>query len=201
MTEHPTESHSSAEPASREGRGARLAAQTERLHLLVLHLAGRAILARTEPEDLVQEVFLRALAADDFPAASEEDPGDAALWGLVSTIARHVVIDVARALRTRKRDGRTDPLVRSEWSRVAGVRESQLGGAAPGPATVAIGAERQRDLERGFLALDPDHRRVIGLRQFEGLSAAAAARRMGRTETAVHSLYRRALEAWETASR
>jgi len=41
---------------------------------------------------------------------------------------------------------------------------------------------------------------VIGLRQFEGLSAAAAGRRMGRSEAAVHSLYRRALLAWEAGS-
>jgi DNA-directed RNA polymerase specialized sigma24 family protein len=44
--------------------------------------------------------------------------------------------------------------------------------------------------------LSPDHRRVLGLRQFEGLDARAAARRMGRSESALHSLYRRALGAW-----
>ena len=43
----------------------------------------------------------------------------------------------------------------------------------------------------------PDHRRVIGLRQFEGLSAAEVGQRLGRSESAVHSLYRRGLEAWE----
>ena len=40
---------------------------------------------------------------------------------------------------------------------------------------------------------------MIGLRQFEGLSARATAQRMGRSETAVHSLYRRALAALEQA--
>ena len=51
------------------------------------------------------------------------------------------------------------------------------------------------------LALSAEHRRVLGLRQFEGLSAEQAARRMGRSATAVHSLYRRALLAWEQALR
>jgi len=37
------------------------------------------------------------------------------------------------------------------------------------------------------------------LRRFEGHSAAEAAARMGRTETAVHSLFRRALAAWAEA--
>jgi DNA-directed RNA polymerase specialized sigma24 family protein len=41
---------------------------------------------------------------------------------------------------------------------------------------------------------------VIGLRQFEGLTAAQAGARMGRSEAAVHSLYRRALESWESAA-
>ena len=47
-----------------------------------------------------------------------------------------------------------------------------------------------------FLRLLPEHRRVLGLRQFEGLDARSTAQRMGRSETAVHSLYRRALAAW-----
>ena len=51
-----------------------------------------------------------------------------------------------------------------------------------------------------YHALAPDHRRVLGLRQFEGLSAAETGARMGRSEAAVHSLYRRALVAWEAAA-
>lgn len=43
-------------------------------------------------------------------------------------------------------------------------------------------------------------RRMLGLRRFEGLSAAETAARMGRSEAAVHSLFRRALGAWEAAS-
>ncbi len=51
-----------------------------------------------------------------------------------------------------------------------------------------------------FGTLTPEHRRVLGLRRFEGLSAAETAARMGRSETAVHSLFRRALVAWEEAA-
>jgi RNA polymerase sigma factor (sigma-70 family) len=180
--------------------GLRLAALEGRLRLLVLHLAGRAILARAEIDDLVQEVFLRAVSSGPLPRREPDDATDAALYRYLSTIARHAVIDAARAIRTRKREGITDRLLHSEWSQVPGLRESQVAGGDPGPPTRAVGAEGIERLARGFQALDPDHRRVIGLRQFEGLSAAESARRMGRSETAVHSLYRRALEAWEQAS-
>lgn len=177
--------------------GERLAAQGQALRLLVEHLAGRAIRARIEPDDLVQEVFLRALGSPaDMPA---EEPGEAPLRRYLARIARHAVVDAARALRAAKRDGRELPLARSEWSR-AGVRESRLPGAEPGPATRVASAESVLRLVETYRGLAPDHRRVIGLRQFEGLTAAQAARRMGRSEAAVHSLYRRALLAWEEAA-
>ena len=107
--------------------------------------------------------------------------------------ARHTVVDVARALRAAKRDGVHEPLRRSDWSRSG----AQVPAAGPGPATAAAAREAGDALARCYLELAPEHRRVIGLRQFEGLSAREAASRMGRSETAVHSLYRRALGAWQ----
>ncbi len=184
-----------------ESGGDRLLAHESRLRLLVLHLAGRAILARVEAEDLVQEVFLRAFAAGLPPRGP--DPGDPALYRFLAHIARNVVVDAARAIRASKRDGQEERLARSDWSRVpaGALSESRIAAGGPGPLTRAAGSEGHAALARAFQALSPDHRRVLGLRQFEGLSAAEAAVRMGRSETAVHSLYRRALEAWEAASR
>jgi DNA-directed RNA polymerase specialized sigma24 family protein len=54
-------------------------------------------------------------------------------------------------------------------------------------------------LEASFAELSGEHRRVLGLRQFAGLSARETGARMGRSESAIHSLYRRALEAWQLA--
>jgi len=193
-------------PASGEcGRGPdpgqRLAAQERRLRLLLTHLAGRAVRARVEVDDLLQEVYLRALAAPEHMPAweggAEPDGGhdDVPLRRYLSHLARHAVIDAARAIRALKRTGRVERLQRSDWSRTS------AGPASPGagPATQAASAETGRRLARRFLELDPEHRRVIGLRQFEGLSARESARRMGRSEVAVHSLYRRALAAWQLA--
>jgi RNA polymerase sigma factor (sigma-70 family) len=172
--------------------GSRLASCDGRLHLLCTHLAGSAVRSRVEIEDLVQEVYLRALAKPDgWPKDANE------LFRYLSTIARHVVIDVVRASRAAKRDGREEALDRSTWSR-AGHTPAAV---TPGPRTRAAGNEHSRKMACAFLALSPEHRRVIGLRQFEGLSARETAARMGRGETAVHSLYRRALAVWEAGVR
>ena len=177
--------------------GSRLGAHTQRLALLLHHLAGRAVRTRVEVDDLVQEVYLRALQTE-LPPYDPERPHDPELYGLLKHLARNTVVDVARALRARKRDAREAPLVRSDWSHF-GQRESRIGDVAPGPATRAAAREESDRVRHAFAGLAPDHQRVIGLRQFEGLTAAEAARRLGRSEVAVHSLYRRALEAWERA--
>jgi len=151
--------------------------------------------ARVELDDLVQEVFLRAVTgARSLPAP---EPGDAALWRYLGRLARNSVVDAARSIRARKRDGNTLPLNHSDWSR-AGPSASQILAETAGPATRLIAGETSRRLLERFQTLAPEHRRVIGLRQFEGLSARESAARMGRSETAVHSLYRRALAAWES---
>ncbi len=160
------------------------------MRLLLTHLAGRAVRSRVELDDLLQEIYLRALAHPERLPSEEE--GDAALGRYLTRIARHTVIDVARAIRAAKRSGGEEQLDRSDWSH-AGL---DLAAQTAGPATRVVADESRHRLLARFEALSAEHRRVIGLRQFEGLSARDTARRMGRSETAVHSLYRRALEAW-----
>lgn len=189
-----------AEPSPLPGSaGDRLAAESGRLRLHLLHLAGRAVLARVEVEDLLQELFLRAVAAPGGLPPPGPSGQEVELRRFLARLARNTVVDAVRAIRAAKRDGKEEPLRRSDWSRVAGRDASALLAAGAGPATRAQGGESAERLARAFAALPADHRRVIGLRQFEGLTAAQAAPRLGRSEAAVHSLYRRALEAWEAA--
>ncbi len=173
--------------------GVRLGALERRLRLLLVHLAGPAIRRRVDVDDLVQEVFLRAVAARGLPPPEE---GEAALLRFLQRIARHTVVDVARALRAQKRAGHTERLAHSDWSRF-GPGAPAPAADTPGPATRVASSEEEQRILRAFDGLPPEHQRVIGLRQFEGRSARETARRMGRSEAAVHSLYRRALAAWE----
>ena len=173
--------------------GTRLAARSGRLRLLLAHLAGRAVRARCEVEDLAQEVFVRVLADPDRLPSD-----DAAFDRHLTLVARHVVVDAARALRAAKREGEPGALPLGSSSTSGGGASRWLSNSA-GPATAAASREQAADLIAAYLTLTPEHRRVLGLRQFQGLSAAESARRMGRSEIAVHSLYRRALEAWGAA--
>jgi RNA polymerase sigma-70 factor (ECF subfamily) len=186
----PDASNDSAPPV-----GERLGAHTRRLRLLVRQLLGAELRARVEPEDLMQEVFLRALSTRELPAHA---PGDQHLARLLARIARNVVVDFARAAHAAKRDGRPERLDRSTWSRFGDPAE-RLRDLAPGPATHVAASEGEARIQAAFDGLSDDHREVLALRQFEGLSARETAERLGRTETAVHSLYRRALQAWEQA--
>ena len=175
--------------------GERIVAQGRWLRLLLMHLAGRQVRARVELEDLSQEVYVRAIAhADQLPP---EEPADLPLRRFLARLARSVVVDAVRAIRARKRTSgaREFRLSHSDWSRT-GLLESLVAGTGPGPSTEAAQWEEQARLLAAFDRLTPEHRRVLGLRQFEGISAAETARRMGRSEDAVNSLYRRALEAW-----
>ncbi|MCB9898815.1 MAG: sigma-70 family RNA polymerase sigma factor [Planctomycetes bacterium] len=184
------------DPGARDDVGERLASQVEWLRLALLHLAGRAVRAHAELDDLVQETLLRALGTRGGLPPSEA--GETALRRLLAHLARHVVVDVARRLRADKRSGRVVRLSRADWS-ASGLSDSALPAATAGPFTRAAAADERRALEQAFLGLSPEHRRVLGLRRFLGLDARETARRMGRSESAVHSLYRRALAAWADA--
>ena len=175
--------------------GERITAQGRWLRLLLMHLAGPQVRARVDLEDLAQEVYVRAIAHQ--AQLPPEEPADLPLRRFLARLARSTVVDAVRAIRTRKRSSGTRDfrLSLSDWSNT-GMLESLVAGTGAGPATEAAQWDEQRRLLAAFEKLEPEHRRVLGLRQFEGLSAAETATRMGRSTEAVHSLYRRALDAW-----
>lgn len=178
-------------PTGGSDPGARLAGRAGRLRLLVASLCGPAVRARHDVDDLVQEVYVRALAE---PARWPAGERDLDRW--LAALARHVVIDTARGLRAAKREGEIGAGALAGTSTGGSGRSGRPVARAPGPGTHAAQRELSTDLVAAYLRLPAEHRRVLGLRQFQGLGAAETARRMGRSEAAVHSLYRRALEAW-----
>ncbi len=181
-----------------EGHGGELAAELTRLsgrvELLVAHLASGSVRRRIGVDDLAQDVLLRVLSSEAAVDLRGEE-----LWAYIHTVARHTVIDAARRLRHAPRRSASMAQNASVGSSARQSVISARSHAGPGPGTLAADAEGHARLLAAFDALSPEYRRVIGLRRFEGLTAADAARRMGRSETAVHSLFRRALAAWSEA--
>ncbi|MEM9802493.1 MAG: sigma-70 family RNA polymerase sigma factor [Planctomycetota bacterium] len=165
---------------------AELSNLTGRLELLVLHLAGPALRRRVGVDDLVQDVVLGLLASEHARGLCGDE-----LWRHARLSARRTVVDAARRLRHAPR--RATSVVQSgSGPSVVSARTA----SGPGPGTLAAGAEEHARLVAAFDSLAPEHRRVIGFRRFEGLSAAETGAKMGRSEGAVHSLLRRALAAW-----
>lgn len=185
----PASELSRASRGEQAARAALFARHAEKLRLYVEFRLGRALARRVEVDDVVQETFLRAWR----DVASTTLSGDNAFFGWLTAIARHVIVDIARAARTQKRAGEVQRLERSSWSRAGTVDPAD---SSAGPATRAAQGELRGHLRTAFHALTPQHRRVIALRQFEQKSAREAAPQLGCTELAVHALFRRALDAW-----
>lgn len=177
------------------GLAAELSQLSGRLELLVAHLAGAALRRRIGVEDLAQDVLVRLLDAESARGLRGEE-----LWRYARSVARSVVVDAARRLRhAPRRSSSIAGAATTEGSTAPSIASARAA-SGPGPGTLAGGREEHARLVAAFDGLDPEHRRVIGLRRFEGLTAAEAGARMGRSEAAVHSLFRRALAAWADAS-
>lgn len=88
----------------------------------------------------------------------------------------------------------------ADWSHV-GVRESQVATAGAGGPPHAADEAEHRCLMATLAKLSNEHRRVIGLRQFELLRAALVAQRTGRSASAAHPFQRPALEFFRGLAR
>jgi RNA polymerase sigma-70 factor (ECF subfamily) len=66
--------------------------------------------------------------------------------------------------------------------------------AAPGPRTAVLSNERAALLRAALDRLSPDYREVVVLRNWQRLSFAQIAERMGRSPEAVRKLWARAIE-------
>ena len=131
-----------------------------------------AILQRVDPEDVLQDTYVRGLhSLSRFKWQGEDSFGR---W--LQAIASHVALDVAR------HEGRR-PALRLE-------RDVQGDGAAPSRGLRR--QERQERLMKALRNLSPDHQMVLELSRMEGQSIREIAERMERSESAVKNLLLRA---------
>lgn len=148
------------------------ALHADRLLVFIRARMGEGLRSRLEPEDLLQDAYLAAHRR--FDEFQYTDEGAFLRW--ICRIVSNRLHDAADHFKAKKRQAVELP------------RSSPTG-----PQTALGRVESRYQLEQALAGLSPEHREVILLRYFEGLSAEAIAARMNRTNGAVRNLLSRAL--------
>lgn len=152
----------------------------ERLLAVIYMRMGASLRARMDPEDVLQEVAIQALNSWHTLA----DENNVGAW--LVTLARR---KVARILRDQVGVAARDPRRERNMKTDLPVADRRTG-----PVTAADRKDRLALLADAVERLSPSHREVIILSRMEGLPAKEVAKRLGRTENAVHLLLGRALK-------
>jgi RNA polymerase sigma-70 factor (ECF subfamily) len=160
------------------------------LALLARLQIGRRLRGKVDPEDLVQETFLKAHR--DFPLFQGTSEAQLAAW-LRQILAAQLAMSVRRYLGTQRRDVRLERELAKAVDQSSRVLDGGLIAQQSTPSQRAIRREQAVLLADELEKLPPDYREVIVLRHLEELSFPEVAHRMGRTVDSVQKLWVRAL--------
>ncbi len=145
---------------------------TDRLLVVIRARLGGALREKLEAEDVLQDAYLAAWRSfDDFDYTDE---GAFLRW--LCRIVDNRMRDAHDHFAAKKRQ--VVPLPRS---------------APTGPVTALGRAENRRQIELALSRLSDEHREVLLLRYFEGLTCEETGARMNRSAGAVRNLAARAL--------
>jgi RNA polymerase sigma-70 factor (ECF subfamily) len=160
------------------------------LKLLARAQIGRRLQSKLDPEDLLQEAFLRAhLAISRFRGATEEE-----FLAWLRGILAHVLADQIRRYHgTEQRDPRLERALECEIDRSSQALARVLKAPSSSPSQRVLRHERAARLARALDRLPTASREILALRHFDDLSFPEIARRMGRTLDGVKNLWIRAL--------
>jgi RNA polymerase sigma-70 factor, ECF subfamily len=154
------------------------------------HMGDTLTKAQLEPEDVIQETY--AAAWTNLPNAQFESFD--AFLGWLRQIAENKLIDMHRAILADKRDVRRQT---PSWGVKGGSYVDLLDQVSSPLSTPSRGAARSEALAVLMVRmqqLPQDYRQVIHWRLIDGLPVAEVARRLDRSEAAVHMLCHRALK-------
>lgn len=145
---------------------------TERLLVFISAKLGGRLRERIEPQDVLQDSYTAALQG--FSQFEYSDEGSFLRW-------------MCRIIDNRLRDA-------NDYFAAAKRQVQEVPRSAPtGPVTALARAENRERLEAALAHLSDEHREVILMRYFQGLSTEEAAERLQRSSGAVRNLLSRAL--------
>jgi RNA polymerase sigma-70 factor (ECF subfamily) len=160
------------------------------LGLLARVQIGRQLQGKVDPEDLVQETFLKAHR--DFAQFRGATEAELAAW-LRQVLAATLTAVVRRYLGTQRRDVRLERELAEQLERSSRVLDGGLVAVQSTPSHQAARREQAVLLADALARLPADYREALVLRHLEGLTFPEVAGRMDRTVDSVQKLWVRAL--------
>jgi RNA polymerase sigma-70 factor, ECF subfamily len=160
------------------------------LHLLVRQQLERDLRHKLDDSDIVQETLMRIHGglnpAAQGPGGQFQGRAPPEFLAWVSQIVRHVIIDMERRGKARKRDERRE---------VPGSKVLATLSQGSTPEQAAERAEKALHLAAALERLPRHQREVLEWRVFEQLSYAEISERTGKSEGALRVVATRAMEA------
>lgn len=162
----------------------------ERVQRIIRLRMGSELRSKLESMDLVQDAFVEAVK--DLGNFEYRDEGDFLRW--LSKIAENRIRDNIKRLHAGKRDIRREVPINH--------RESTIGNNRTGipeaikyttPSVIISVSEDLDKLEDSLNLLKPEYRKVIVLKQIEGLSLKEIGERLGKSPDATRMLLARAM--------
>jgi RNA polymerase sigma-70 factor, ECF subfamily len=147
---------------------------------------GAALRGKLEPQDVAQEVAVRALR-EGLPAGG--DP-----FGWLCRLAEQCIVDGHRHFAAGKRAAAREQAGNAPVGEDGLDLVALLAASMTTPTQAVVRNERQRRLDEALAALPDEHREVLRLRYGEGLATRDIADRLGKTDVAVRVLLTRTVQ-------
>lgn len=159
---------------------------------LLIYVNGRlgsTLRGKVEPEDIAQDVAIKALRELPRTDLSSRDP-----FSWLCHLAEECVIDAHRRFDAAKRDAE-----REQAGNVPAAEGSQdlialLAASMTSPTQAAVRNERETQLRAVLATLPEDQREVLRMRYVEGLATKEIAARMNRSDVAIRVLLTRLVQ-------